>query len=358
MKKIFSFLFLISLTGMAFSQIVIDSLYMPQPGQIIPRKSTGDPGSINYAATDSAYIWDFRTLVPLQQTGDTFVSVSSTNIVYLAVFANPFNKPFQATVASPQSMPAIPMVTINDPYYFYKSSNSEYSLLGMGAKINSIPMPVKYDNPDVWYHFPVTFGTTDSSHSKFNISIPNLGYYGQDKRRTNIVDGWGTLYLPTDTFDVIRIKSIVHTTDTLHSDSLGFGIKFNRTDIEYKWIAQEYSVPVLQVTESSGGMGPGSTSLVFIDHTVFPNAIAEISTENNINILPNPSDGHFTLNLSQPKSGASQIDVYNMNGQNVFSGQCFGNNKSEIDISGQPAGIYLLRMMSEGKLISKKLVIY
>jgi len=88
------------------------------------------------------------------------------------------------------------------------------------------------------------------------------------------------------------------------------------------------------------------------------------STEGMLNVYPNPSNGKFTLAFSHPElvSGSQTITIYNDLGEQVYDGmpkQIQHNNS--IDLSTQPDGIYLYRVISdngnllgEGKVIIQK----
>lgn len=92
-----------------------------------------------------------------------------------------------------------------------------------------------------------------------------------------------------------------------------------------------------------------------------PVGIAGISSPKSIiKVSPNPNNGTFTIQTSGIITSKSEIEVYNMVGEKVYTEalrQAQGDNK--IDISNQPAGIYLYRVVSEsgGLLGSGKFVI-
>ncbi|HSY76748.1 MAG TPA: T9SS type A sorting domain-containing protein, partial [Bacteroidia bacterium] len=82
--------------------------------------------------------------------------------------------------------------------------------------------------------------------------------------------------------------------------------------------------------------------------------INNISEPNQTSILfPNPNKGVFTIQ-SPVDSRQSLVEIYNMLGEKVYTEtlrQAQGDNS--INISNQPAGIYLYRVSSEeGQLIS------
>ncbi len=87
--------------------------------------------------------------------------------------------------------------------------------------------------------------------------------------------------------------------------------------------------------------------------------IKTITDNNKINVFPNPSKGLFNFQFEKMNQ-KGEIEIYNMLGKQVYNEtlrQVQGDVR--IDLSGQPAGIYLYRIISEnGKAIaSGKLVI-
>jgi uncharacterized repeat protein (TIGR03803 family) len=84
-----------------------------------------------------------------------------------------------------------------------------------------------------------------------------------------------------------------------------------------------------------------------------------------INIYPNPSNGIFTIVIaSEAKQSRNKVEVYNMLGEKVYSSilpQIPVGALNRIDLSNQPNGIYLYRviantgeLMGEGKMIIQK----
>ena len=79
----------------------------------------------------------------------------------------------------------------------------------------------------------------------------------------------------------------------------------------------------------------------------------------NVVIQPNPSDGIFSISDCAP---GSRVEVYNAIGRRVFSKNDLSSSvPDEIDLSGQPDGIYLVRLISQdsrttgsGKVVIKR----
>ncbi|MCD4746093.1 MAG: hypothetical protein K8R58_07325 [Bacteroidales bacterium] len=247
--------------SISFAQIVIDQHDMPNVGDTIRCSTTYSTNGVDYTLTGQDYTWDFSELNYVSQKVDTFVHVWSTPLTYQLVFLYPF----VATIASPQAdFDLIPNFEITEAYQYCKETSSEYKEVGTGFKLNGIPLPLKYDEPDILYKFPLENGDIDSCISIFEFDIPGIGHYSRTKKRINTVDGWGTLITPLGTFETLRIKSEIFQRDSLYIDSLGFGFPINSSKIEYKWLAKEFGIPLLTITKS--GILPPTVKYIDFNH--------------------------------------------------------------------------------------------
>lgn len=79
-------------------------------------------------------------------------------------------------------------------------------------------------------------------------------------------------------------------------------------------------------------------------------AISENKTEADFNVYPNPSNGIFTIETDYI------FFVTDVIGKNIYHSGT-KNQKTVIDLSKQPNGIYFLNMKTENGIISKKLVL-
>jgi trimeric autotransporter adhesin len=91
------------------------------------------------------------------------------------------------------------------------------------------------------------------------------------------------------------------------------------------------------------------------------NGLSDVSGE--VKIYPNPNNGQFTIAAKNEElRGKNSVEIYNVLGEKVYSAtleQVQGDNS--IDISNQPAGVYLYRVLNidgglagEGKLVIAK----
>jgi hypothetical protein len=250
MKTLLTFFIASFLPVFISAQITITLTDMPNVGDSLFVTSTFVPMGLDYTESGADFTWDFSGLTGGAQDEEIFVAVSSTPLLYQAVFNwPPWNPP--ATIASPDDdFSLIPGVAFTDYYDFFKEQNASYTSVGFGVTINNIPVPVKYNNPEMLYKFPLSYGnSSDSSESFYSISIPDLGYYETYRKRVNTVDGWGTLITPFGTFATLRIKSFLTIRDSIYVDSLQTGIPVKRDITEYKWMGNGFGVPLLKVSK-------------------------------------------------------------------------------------------------------------
>ena len=72
------------------------------------------------------------------------------------------------------------------------------------------------------------------------------------------------------------------------------------------------------------------------------------------NIYPNPNSGQFTIELENVATNSS-IEIYDGLGKKIVS-KVMATNKTEIDISMQPKGIYLVKVVNGNTVVTNKIV--
>ncbi|WP_298420179.1 T9SS type A sorting domain-containing protein [uncultured Kordia sp.] len=77
------------------------------------------------------------------------------------------------------------------------------------------------------------------------------------------------------------------------------------------------------------------------------------STEIVFNILPNPGINELNIRLTQKKNAA--VEVYNLLGRKIYTGKLTALHNA-IDITSWKSGIYLVKVITDKKSITKRFV--
>ncbi|MBI2967054.1 MAG: T9SS type A sorting domain-containing protein [Bacteroidetes bacterium] len=308
-------------------------------------------------STGANYYWDYSWLVRDNQRVDTFYSPWFLNLVYNYYFTNPFDQDHFSTYAL--HVPDMDFgggmyqFQLTDVYDFYRETSGGYYNVGFGAKINGIPQGFPYDPTDEIYDFVVEYGNTTTSYSYWEAEAPSGMFgidftYGRKMTRKNYADGWGMLITPADTFNVLRIKSVMEITDTVYNDSIGFGYGFDRPDlIHYKWLSKNSGVPVLLVEAEDAMLGPAVNRIEYYDPWINPIGFDEIAAQENGRLIlyPNPASGKtiFVKNTLGILAGDDlQYEIHDFTGKTVSAGKvtCHLTNTFVVDCQALGAGIY------------------
>ncbi len=354
MKNLVSLTALLFTTTIGLAQITIDNNDMPSVGDTFRVSNGLISPTIDPVPTGASFTWDFSMLQPVSQDVDTFIDVASTGTFYSVVFSNlPFN-PYRANLAAKgPTFPTVPQISVSDVYYFYYNSSASYSQSGYGASLNGFPTPIPFNARDRVYAFPLNFGNLDSSDSDFNISIPGLGSYTHDQHRVNETDGWGTLITPFGTFNTLRVRSEITSRDSLYLDTLGIGFGFqNPLNIEYKWLADQGGIPILQINTTVSLGTEIITSIRYRDSLRTLTSIPELhaNASYGINVYPNPASEQIGVDLFTAIDDEIVVRLNNLQGQQMgtlFKGKVrSGVNRMLFDIGKLQlaAGMYALEV--------------
>jgi hypothetical protein len=344
------------LPSLAFSQVSITNSDMPDPGDSIRVSYATSLGSFDHTLSDTNYVWDVSFLTATAQE----------RIEYNSPTAFPFNllSDLAVTSYSPDSLPLIGGIPTNFTDY-YKSSNSSFRQVGLSfdfPQLLPISAPIIFSSADYVYRFPVDYGDIDSCDASYGFPIPGIGYIGQDRHRVNVVDGWGTLITPTDTVQVVRMRTVLDITDTVSLDTsnqTGFSIP-RPTEVQYKWLAPGMKIPVLEVDCQILFNAEVVTNIIYQDtmQSVWQVSVPDWDLNTPlVSVYPNPANETVFVQYSQNGTGDVQFIMNDLSGKSVWSNTEQNANSGGIqviDVSTLPAGIYLISVITEtGKTISK-----
>ena len=174
---------------------------------------------------------------------------------------------------------------------------------------------------------------------------------------------------------IITLNLTINTVDT-SVVSNGNTLTANATSANYQWIdCDNANTPIAgEVSQSFTATVNGNYAVI-----VTQNSCSDTSSCYNINIIgigenpltirvniyPNPSDGHFIIDVQSSKFKVQSLDVYNVFGEKVYATSNFkqqtpngtGQASDEIDLSKSPSGIYFAKIYDGEKIYSRKIVV-
>jgi hypothetical protein len=281
------------------------------------------------------------------------VAVSSTPLLYQFFFNNTLLYPeHDADYAVRGQNFDFQALQITDVYDYFKRDADGFDNVGFGANINGLPASIQRLPVDHVYELPLDFGNTSSSFSTWQVEVPGTLFFRQEQQRDNTVDGWGTLYLPTDTFQVLRVMSVLNRTDSVFVDQFQIGFTLPEPEtVEYKWLAQGMDVPVLQVNTIGG-----QPTTVRFWYDSLGLAAQDVAAQPTPSLFPNPASDLVHVRLPSTEGGI--LTLFDATGRAVRSVRLTrGAAIATLDVAGLASGLYDLRLSNgswSGKLAIDK----
>jgi hypothetical protein len=339
------------------AQITISSSDMPSSNDTFRVSTAVAFAGMDESITGANFNWDYSQLAAVSQTIDTFVPVLSTGLFNFYFLTN-------STYALKSNTPSVPVgaLTLDYQYDFFKKASSCYVSTGGGVNLSGAPLGLVNSPGDTLYRFPLHYGNTKMNSSSFGATVPTIGYYGGQRTRMDTVDGWGTLTTPYGTFNVLRVKSVIHETDSLYLEAVTFGFPIPRLEaIEYKWLGTAKGIPLLQVNTSGGFV----TQIMYRDSARFnPVGVSEIeNTNGDFTIYPNPASDKIIVEYDLSKESEVSADIFSISGKKIFSTALEmkqpGKHFMPVDLSGKniSSGTYLVKLNVDGKSFQKQIVV-
>lgn len=330
----------------ASSQITITDADMPSAGDVFFLDNAVPDLTIDLSQTGTNQQWDFSNLSLLTSTGDTFIAADDLPLTYWLFFLS-------SNLAEKSALSfSSDLITLEDIYTVYKKSSSQYQIDGYAGTFSGIPLPVVYGSKDVVYRFPLNYGNMDSADADVTFSIPGLVYFSQERHRVNEVDGWGTVITPVGTYDALRVKSTITDVDSFYVDTLGGGYQLTVKSYEYKWLATDKGIPVVQINATDVAGIPVISQILYQD-TALQSGIKEPNGTSALQITPNPAMEVITVKINSDLP--SHYIIYNSAGAVVAAG--VERRSMQLDVSKWPSGIYRAVVLNSGRLLSSSFVI-
>lgn len=321
--------------------------------------SPANLSDFDYTATGSNFVWDFSDLQKASGSVKRYYTVSQTGTIYSVYFADVSFNPNRANVADDANLSLPALITSSDAYNFYDRNDNEFKQVGIGATLNGFPTPFRFEEDDVIYKFPLTYGDIDTTTARYNINIPSVANYTYRHTRINEADGWGILITPIDTYEVIRVKSTLRIRDSIRVDSQNFGFGFNRpVEVQYKWLAKEKKIPVMQVNTQRTGNAAFVSSSFYQDTVRVINNITDLSKSDVVMVYPNPAKDKLLVkaeNIRWQKASLTTAE-----GKEIslnFESKAEGEIVIDLLTKEIALGWYVLCLQSEKQIFQKQILI-
>jgi hypothetical protein len=338
---------LLILNVSSIAQIEITSSDLPDAGDLLVQENAVLADEVNYTATGADYTWTFGeneiTLTGATTETDC-INISSTPFVYQVFFNSQFDPEHDSDYAVGVESFEAAGITLEDAYFYFQNRTDRFAQTGGGATIMSVPTGAQGDPVDVIYELPLLFGDQTESYSELLYQVPTLGAYQTQQTRANNVDGWGTLNLFEESYEVLRVVTVINATDSVYIEFFGTGTTFDRPEVtEYKWLTPGIPVPVLQINETGGVV-----SQVLVKGE--PVSIAETASF--------PFSWYYSavtneIRISGNYHASDRYMIHDAHGKLVQQGSL---TSPMIALNAQAQGGYLFSVLRHGQVFSGKWV--
>ncbi len=279
-------------------------------------------------------------------------SNGSTGIIFLNderfFQSDIFGKNFQekSVVHYPQGVRVDQLILDNTDKLFMVGNNKVYSSLDYGM---TWELDTRFSQINVKKIFlfddanrPVVFGTYLSQDGTYLIT--DLNNYRLLSKGPNPV--W---YLGEE-----RIGIIEETKGILYSED--YGETWNDITVDQPF-DRSYRIPhFTSMFLDRDGYFYTSRKYEGVYKTVKPLVSTQDEILEEVAISPNPVRVYLSINLGEENSGNIQVQIMNLLGQTVWSGNMNGN-QTRIQLTSLPLGMYSLKLIKEGQLVhSEKIV--
>ncbi len=341
MKKLYFFV-LSSLAGLTLNaQILSQSNNAPVLGEMFRTTDCSTTG-VTPGASGTGVTWDMSAVsIGTAITVNTVVTVASTG-----------------SAASYPSASVAVQNSVTSDNLFYSSSATDLKFWGGSIKVSTVSATMNYSTPAILANYNMVFNTANT-----NTVAGTLFALSQSGSFTGtcsiILDGTGTLALPTRTFTNVMRKKV--------TQDLSFTVGFvSGTILQETYEYFEPSLaksPLFTILSSTftTGFGNSSTSLAMINTDYQYVGINESSKEvAELNVFPNPAKDNFNLTFVNDNASDVNVEITNSIGQLVKK-ETLPSSKGMVNhllnVAELKAGIYFVKIDVGSKSSVRKLTV-
>jgi len=255
----------------------------------------------------------------------------------------------------PDSFPNATLCAVSwmDDYSNYILGPSSLSVEGYAVTLdatNDTSLNV-YDDPEQIIPIPYTYN--DSFFDNFDgVSyIPGIGEFPFDGTLDFEADGYGTLILPTGTYEnVVRYHFYREQTNYFG----GFPAGTTSKD-QWAWVSSDYRFWLLLMEEVFDGISV--TPLVWYDKNPYGASTGIGSTPGNLNsVYPNPIPSGQPININWGKSELVQLSLLRLDGSLVVKEQVqLAKGINLVELPALLAGLYIIKVETDDLNFTQKI---
>jgi hypothetical protein len=320
-KSVFSFgilamILLLSVASSGTAQFVITSEDLPQGGTTydLSRGTTFSLGELD--VTGEEVTWDFSGIIELDEAQQTPSDIGDASFTALLVFNSSFNPDYVSDYFVSVDVPDVG-IDLGLPFdgfnQFFATSGEFYGVTGMGISSGGFDLPLAYSDIEEHFPLPFSYGMTYEGTSAFGLDIPDTFAFSEDQSRSAEADGYGTLVLPDDTFEVLRVRTELTAANTISTELTG-EIEFDREEVIYEWWAEGMGYPVLSITTAFGL----PVNVTYYSESDNPDGISELVVNAPSMVYPTPATRGAEIHLEGVSSN-DLVQLFDATGRELKS---------------------------------------
>ncbi|MGZ3898740.1 MAG: T9SS type A sorting domain-containing protein [Bacteroidia bacterium] len=256
---------------------------------------------------------------------------------------------YTASTGSSTTYPSanVAVTANNTNVSYYQSSAANLKYWGGNLTIGGIPATITYTSAAVNAVYPMNLNSAGGSVTGGTLNaIGNNGTFTGNS--TTLLDGTGTLKLPTGTY--------TNTMRVVTSQTINFTAGFATgvvTQVNYDYYVPGIKAPMFTISTSSltSNIGAPSQQTVVTRSTLAPVGLKNNTADfSEVSVYPNPSSS--TINFVSANVNAANVTVYDFTGRTVLT-SAVANGSFTLDVTNYAAGTYFYKITGSDKQVLK-----